>query len=150
MGCALCVNAEGNGMFWYFYHGLSGAACRSSLRRSDKQPSQRHRMSSLPHVDKSVALWCNSKACKATKWRQSLHKTINICMWAHWLLWFFFHTILIIIHFIRHKYWFTVWKGTNESVPESSHVWGETTVVPCCVWLMFYQAWLYYGRLLCQ
>lgn len=55
MGCTLCVNAEGNGMFWYFYHGLSGAAYRSDLWRSDKHLSQRHRMSLLPHMDKSVA-----------------------------------------------------------------------------------------------
>lgn len=116
MGCVLCMNAEGNGMFWYFYHGLSGVACRSSLCRSDKQPSQRHWMSSLPHVDKSVALWCNRKARKATKWRQSLYTIVKQLTLACELTNYydFFHTILILIHFIRHQYWFAVWKGTNE------------------------------------
>lgn len=149
MGCALCMNAEGNGMFWYFYHGLPETTCRSSLQRSDKQPSQHYWMSLLPDIDKSVALWCNRKACKATKWWQSLYTTINIRMWAYWLLGFF-HTKLIMIKFIRRKYWLAVRKGTHESVPECSNMWGETTVVPCFVWLMFYQAWLYHGRLLRQ
>lgn len=138
MGCALCVNAGGNGMFWYFYHGLSGAACRSSpSQRSDKQPSQHHWMSSLPHGQICCAVM-QQRSIQGSKMEKKvcIKQSTFTCELADYA---FSHTILIRIHFIRHKYWFAVRKGTNESGPESSHVWGETTVVPCCVWLMFYQ-----------